>query len=158
MMITRIMTSSSNVCVGVAPGGGTVISRLQPQFRRSRTPSKPQPTSRLFSHSSSSDCKDSDSDNDCDDDDDNSNHYRWPSLYDEVRDMMMASYISYPLSFLIREAKSGNLNDSHQVLQTLHAIRDGDLDTVLCPRDIKRIVMDNKDYISRHPQNSLRDE
>ena len=72
--------------------------------------------------------------------------------------MMMASYISYPLSFLIREAKLGNLKDSQRVLQTLQTIRDGDLDTVLCPRDIKRIVWDNRDYISRHPQNNLRDE
>lgn len=84
--------------------------------------------------------------------------YKWPNVYDEAHELMMASYISYPLSFLIREAKRGHLKDSEAVLQTLQTIRDGDLDTTLHPSDVKEIVLDNIDYVSRHPQNNLRDK
>lgn len=70
----------------------------------------------------------------------------------------LAAYISYPLSFLIREAKKGNLKNSADVLAKLQTIRDGDSSTALHPHEVIEIVDDNKEYIARHPQNNLKDK
>jgi Lipase (class 3) len=68
-----------------------------------------------------------------------------------------AAYISYPLSFLIREAKRGALRRSGDVLERLEAIRDGDLSTALQPHEVREIVRDNMEHIARHPQNDFDD-
>ncbi|KAG7354552.1 lipase class 3 [Nitzschia inconspicua] len=84
--------------------------------------------------------------------------FSWPSVYDESREMMMAAHMSYPLSFLIREAKQGNLKQSDQVLQVLQSVRDGDLSTALSPQDIMDIIKENKDYLLEHRTSDMVDE
>jgi Lipase (class 3) len=66
--------------------------------------------------------------------------------------------MSYPLSFLIREAKQGNLKNSKQVLSILQSVRDGDLSTVLSPQEIMDIILENKDHVLQHRSSDLVDE
>ena len=65
--------------------------------------------------------------------------------------------MSYPLSFLVRQAKQGNLNDSEKVLETLQSVRDGNLSTSLSPHEILDIIRDNEDFIQQHRANDLAD-
>ena len=73
--------------------------------------------------------------------------YQWDSLYDDALNMIQASYVSYPLTFLLREAKKGNLQSSDRILEKLWAISDGDLSTYIIAEDILDIANNNKDYI-----------
>jgi hypothetical protein len=61
--------------------------------------------------------------------------------------MIQASYVSYPLTFLLREAKKGNLHSSDRILEKMWAIGDGDLRTFIIAEDILDIANNNKEYI-----------
>mmetsp|Transcript_4393 Transcript_4393/g.7675 ORF Transcript_4393/g.7675 Transcript_4393/m.7675 type:complete len:429 (-) Transcript_4393:65-1351(-) len=72
---------------------------------------------------------------------------QWDSLYDDAENMMQASYVSYPLTFLLREAKKGNLQSSDRILEKLWAIGDGDLSTYIIAEDVLDIANNNMQYI-----------
>mmetsp|Transcript_9575 Transcript_9575/g.23856 ORF Transcript_9575/g.23856 Transcript_9575/m.23856 type:complete len:513 (-) Transcript_9575:169-1707(-) len=74
----------------------------------------------------------------------------WPSIYEEVRDMATVSNLSYPISFLIRQAKAGKLNNNSRVFERFSLIRDGDIHSgPLSPKELLEIVEDNRDCIER---------
>ncbi len=60
----------------------------------------------------------------------------------------VAAFISYPITFILREAKAGRLKHSDQVMQKLKAANDGDMTTAICPSVFVDIVRDNLDYIA----------
>lgn len=70
-----------------------------------------------------------------------------------------AAYISYPITFLLREARKGTLNQSerfhHSMFNNIHG---GNVATYLSPRDFIELVQANHEYISQHVQNKLNDE
>ncbi len=72
---------------------------------------------------------------------------QWATLYDDALNMIQASYVSYPLTFLLREAKKGNLQSSDRILEKMWAIGDGDLRTFIIAEDILDIANNNKEYI-----------
>lgn len=76
--------------------------------------------------------------------------YAWSNLYDEAYHMMMAAYVSYPLSFLLREAESGRFKHSKEFCQKLEMIHDGDISTALHPNDIVDLIQNNREYIEQH--------
>ncbi|CAB9523727.1 expressed unknown protein [Seminavis robusta] len=63
--------------------------------------------------------------------------HAWLNLYDEAHEMMMASFVSYHITFLPRENRVGRLKHSNCVLEKLHACTgaDGDMTTELHPCD-----------------------
>ena len=73
--------------------------------------------------------------------------YPCDSLYDDALNIIQASYVSYPLTFLLREAKKGNLQSSDRILEKLWAIGDGDLSTYIIAEDVLDIANNNKEYI-----------
>ena len=100
------------------------------------------------------------------------NGYKWQTLYDEAHEMMMgkikdclfiplfpcdfyssrhspitASFVSYPLTFLLRAARAGRLKRSDHVLEKLKAGTDGNMMTCLYPHDFLPLIQDNFDYI-----------
>ncbi|KAL7564487.1 hypothetical protein ACA910_017954 [Epithemia clementina (nom. ined.)] len=74
--------------------------------------------------------------------------YTWPNLYDEAHEMMMASFISYPITFLLREARAGRLKNSEAILEQFKATNDNNVSISLGPQDFIDIVRDNMDYIA----------
>ena len=76
----------------------------------------------------------------------------WHSIYDVAHHMMGASYLSYPLSFLLREVKENgaNITDSNEFLKKLENIQDGDLSTALYPSDIIGLIQSNRKYFEDH--------
>jgi hypothetical protein len=65
--------------------------------------------------------------------------------------------MSYPLSFLVRQAKQGKLKNSKAVLKALQRVRDGDLSTALTPHEILDIIRDNQDYIMEQRPSDFED-
>lgn len=63
-------------------------------------------------------------------------------------DTYVASFISYPITFILREARQGRLNNSDLLLQRIEATRNGRDGTYISPGDFVDIVRDNIDYIS----------
>lgn len=64
--------------------------------------------------------------------------------------MAMVSNISYPITFLIRQAKAGKLKNSSRVLERFQLVRDGDLSSgPMSPKEFLEIVEDNRDCIER---------
>lgn len=60
----------------------------------------------------------------------------------------MASYVSYPITFLLREARAGRLKHSDRILEKFRAGTDGDMSTALHPSDFLEIVRGNYDYMA----------
>jgi hypothetical protein len=74
----------------------------------------------------------------------------WPSIFSEVSDMAMLSNVSYPISFLIRQAKAGKLKNSSKVLARFQLVRDKDLSSgPLSPGELLEIVEANRDCIEQ---------
>jgi hypothetical protein len=69
-----------------------------------------------------------------------------------------AAYVSYPISFLLREAQKGNFKNSQDFCRKLNLIHDGDLSTALNVIDIMHLVRDNQDYIAQHADSNLEDD
>lgn len=78
--------------------------------------------------------------------------YQWSNVYEEAHDMMMASFVSYPITFLLRESRAGRLRHSDRILEKLKAGTDGNMATALYPHDFVEIVQDNLRYIQANYQ------
>ena len=59
-----------------------------------------------------------------------------------------AAFASYPITFLLREARAGRLQHSDRILEKLKAGTDGDMSTTLHPHDFMEIVRENFNYIT----------
>ena len=62
----------------------------------------------------------------------------------------VAAFVSYPITFILREARAGRLRNSEAVLERLKASTDDNMGTALGPHDFVEIVRDNMDYIATH--------
>lgn len=62
--------------------------------------------------------------------------------------MLVASFVSYPITFILRQARAGRLQQSDRILAKLKAGTDGDMTTALHPHDFLQIVRDNYDYMA----------
>eukprot|EP00565_Helicotheca_tamesis_P003966 CAMPEP_0185730382 /NCGR_PEP_ID=MMETSP1171-20130828/9717_1 /TAXON_ID=374046 /ORGANISM="Helicotheca tamensis, Strain CCMP826" /LENGTH=507 /DNA_ID=CAMNT_0028399413 /DNA_START=110 /DNA_END=1633 /DNA_ORIENTATION=- len=79
--------------------------------------------------------------------------YAWPNLLEEAKEMTLASKSQYPITFLRREAKAGNLKRSDEILALFgeeeSLAKDGEKRRSAHAADIIQIVEENREYITK---------